>query len=290
MSVSDRELLHHLSRMPFLNTAELAMITGEAHVAVHRGLASLLSGGTVGRVSHGTAHLPSSGRYYLTAKGITEAAGMLGFDTASDYVRAYPVSREWLTLLNRRMDAVATIYLLVASPSPGADGLRTQVDFHPRGRFHATITRHDGLSFGLVRQGLALRRRSLYDRLRGIAAYGYRRRHQTGLELTSSVVALVPLASYLRNRPPKNWARATSLIHYSSLLILTHYRVVGAVDRVGTDVLPLGGEGAHKGRPYGQQVPWWRVGGQLFRAFPQGWGGRPPGTPVRETDAVPVGT
>ena len=94
---------------------------------------------------------------------------MLGFDTASDYVRAYPVSREWLTLLNRRMDAVATIYLLVASPSPGADGLRTQVDFHPRGRFHATITRHDGLSFGLVRQGLALRCRSLYDRLRGIA-------------------------------------------------------------------------------------------------------------------------
>ena len=107
---------------------------------------------------------------------------MLGLDTASDYVRAYPVSREWLTLLNRRMDAVATIYLLVTSPSPGADGLRTQVDFHPRGRFHATISRHDGLSFGLVRQGLALRRRSLYDRLRGIAASGYRRRHLRGLE------------------------------------------------------------------------------------------------------------
>ena len=95
---------------------------------------------------------------------------MLGFDTASDYVRAYPVSREWLTLLNRRMDAVATIYLLVASPSPGADGLRTQVDFPPQ----RPVPRHHhaargGLSFGLVRQGLALRRRSLYDRLRGIA-------------------------------------------------------------------------------------------------------------------------
>ena len=62
MSVSDRELLHHLSRMPFLDTAELAMITGEAHVAIHRGLASLLSGGTVGRVSHGTAHLPPTCR------------------------------------------------------------------------------------------------------------------------------------------------------------------------------------------------------------------------------------
>ena len=45
MSVSDQELLHHLSRMPFVDTAELAMILGEAHVAIHRGLAGLLSDG-----------------------------------------------------------------------------------------------------------------------------------------------------------------------------------------------------------------------------------------------------
>ena len=69
MSISDQELLDHLSRMPFVDTAELAMITGEAHVAIHRGLAGLLSGGVVGRVSHGTAHLSSSRRYYLTAEG-----------------------------------------------------------------------------------------------------------------------------------------------------------------------------------------------------------------------------
>ncbi len=46
------------------------MITGEAHVAIHRGLTGLLSEGIAGRVSHGTAHLPSSRRYYLTAKGV----------------------------------------------------------------------------------------------------------------------------------------------------------------------------------------------------------------------------
>ena len=61
MSVSDQELLHHLSRMPFVDTAELAMILGEAHVTVHRGLTSLLPESIVGRVSHGTSHLPSSG-------------------------------------------------------------------------------------------------------------------------------------------------------------------------------------------------------------------------------------
>ena len=74
------------------------------------------------------------------------------------------------------MDAVASVYRLAASMSPGIDGLRSRVEFHRRGRFDATITLHDGRSFGVVRQGQALRRRSLYDRLRAIAEYDYSRR------------------------------------------------------------------------------------------------------------------
>ena len=97
------------------------------------------------------------------------------------------MSREWLALLIRRMDAVAAVYRLAASMSPGIDGLRSHVEFHRRGRFDATITLHDGRSFGLVRQGLALRRRSLYDRLRAIAEYDYTRRSGTVLILTPSV-------------------------------------------------------------------------------------------------------
>ncbi len=89
------------------------------------------------------------------------------------------MSKEWLTLLIRRMDAVAAVYRLAASPSPGIDGLRSRVEFHRRGRFDASITRHDGRSFGVVRPGPALRRRSLYDRLRAIAEYEYWRRHLT---------------------------------------------------------------------------------------------------------------
>ena len=147
----------------------------------------LLADGIAGRVSHGTTHLPSSRRYYLTARGIGEAAGILDFATPSDFVRAYPVSREWLALLIRRMDAVAAVYRLAATLSPGVDGLRSHVEFHRRGRFDATITLHDGRSFGVVRQGLALRRRSLYDRLRAIAQYDYRRRPDIVLILTPSV-------------------------------------------------------------------------------------------------------
>ena len=187
MALSDRQLLDALSRTPFIDSAELAGILGEPHATVHRNLTDLLADGIVGRASHGTAHLPSSQRYHLTARGIREAAWVLGFGTPSDFVRAYPMSREWLMLLIRRMDAVASVYRLAASMSHGIDGLRSRVEFHRRGRFDATITLHDGRSFGVVRQGLALRRRSLYDRLRAIAEYDYTRRPSAVLVLVRSV-------------------------------------------------------------------------------------------------------
>ena len=131
ISTGGRQLLDALSRMSFIDSAELAGILGEPHTTVHRALTRLLAKGIVGRVSHGTAHLPSSQRYYLTANGIREAAQVLDFDTPSDFVRAYPVSREWLALLIRRMDAVAAIYRLAASLSPGVDGLRSHVELPP---------------------------------------------------------------------------------------------------------------------------------------------------------------
>ena len=150
MAISDRQLLDSISRTPFVDSAELALILGEPHATVHRALADLLADGIVGRVSHGTTHLPSGQRYYLTANGVRQAAEVLGFATPSEFVRAYPVSREWLTLLIRRMDAVAAVYRIAALMSPGVDGLRSHVAFHRRGRFDATITLHDGRSFGLV--------------------------------------------------------------------------------------------------------------------------------------------
>ena len=108
MAISERQLLDALSRTPFVDSTELAGILGEAHATVHRALTDLLADGIVGRVSHGTAHLPSSQRYHLTTSGVGEAALVLGSETPSDFVRAYPESREWLTLIIRRMDAVAS--------------------------------------------------------------------------------------------------------------------------------------------------------------------------------------
>ena len=58
MAPSDRKLLDSLSRMPFVESAELAGILGEPHATVHRALAEPHADGIVGRASHGTAHLP----------------------------------------------------------------------------------------------------------------------------------------------------------------------------------------------------------------------------------------
>ena len=57
--------------------------------------------------------------------------------------------------------------------SPGTDGLRSCVGLQRKDWFAATITLHDGRDSGVVRQGLALRRRSLYDQLWAIATCDY---------------------------------------------------------------------------------------------------------------------
>ena len=43
MALSDRQLLDALSRTPFVDSTELALILGEPHATVHRTLADLLA-------------------------------------------------------------------------------------------------------------------------------------------------------------------------------------------------------------------------------------------------------
>ncbi len=186
MRLTERQLLDALARMPFADTLEIAVTLGEAYSTVHRVLTGLLADGIAARVNHGTVHLPTSGRWFLTSEGIGEAAAALGYGTASEFVRAYPVSQQWLTLLLRRMDAVASVYRLAMALSPGYHSLRSSVEFHRRGRSDATITLDDGRTFGVVRQGLGLRRRSLYERLRAIAEWDPSRRPGTVLVLVQS--------------------------------------------------------------------------------------------------------
>ena len=65
-SADGRQLLGALSQMPFIDSAELAGVLGEPRTTVYRALTRLMTHGIAGRISHGTAYLPSSQRYYLT--------------------------------------------------------------------------------------------------------------------------------------------------------------------------------------------------------------------------------
>ena len=112
------------------------------------GLVLAQKGGETPKQGDGACSSPSLAGPAASAK----PPGILGFATPSDFVRAYPVSREWLALLIRRMDAVAAVYRLASSLSPGTGSLRSHVEFHRRGRFDATITPHDGRRFGVVRR------------------------------------------------------------------------------------------------------------------------------------------
>ena len=121
MAISHERILDSLARLPFVDAGELALILGEPLATGHRALTDQLKDGLAQRVNHGTACLPSRHRYCLTGQGVAAAADALGLDAPSDFVRAYPVSRQWLTLLLRRMDAVASVYRLAATLSPGVD-------------------------------------------------------------------------------------------------------------------------------------------------------------------------
>ena len=185
MALTDRQLLDALSRMPFIDSVELALILEEPHSTVHRHLTDLFADGIASRVSHRTSHLPSSQRYHLTAHGIGETAWTLGFDTPSDFVRAYPMSREWLMLFVRRMDAMVSVYRLPPCPRHRRAAVPRGVpppgpvrrDHHP--------PRQPRLRRSTPGTGPAAA--PLYDRLRAIAEYDYSHRPDTLLILVPSV-------------------------------------------------------------------------------------------------------
>ena len=187
-ALADRQLLDSLSRIA-------VHLLGGAGRRPRRGprdgpprpMTGLLADGIVGRVSHGTAHLPSSQRYYLTAKDIRETAGILGFESPSDFVRAYS-----------GVQGVAD----AAHPPDGRGGRRLPsrrltVPRHPippfarGGSTAGAASTPPSPSTKAAASAWSARarpwRRSLYDRLRAIAEYDYTRRPDTILMLTPSV-------------------------------------------------------------------------------------------------------
>ena len=97
------------------------------------------------------------------------------------------------------------------------------------------ITLHNGRSFGVVRQGLALRRRSLYDRLRAIAEYHYSRRPSVVLVLVPSPWEQRLTDEFCLNANLRDYfvalERRETLEEWESLIWISSNWVVGRIYR-----------------------------------------------------------
>ena len=168
------DLFEPLSDYPLVDGLTLARITRPSPTAVAAALKEMGKAGLVAHVRHATVHLPAVYRYYLTAPGIAEASAALGYSSVSTYRRSHRMSREWLRIIIGRMDAVASVYAVAGALATGADQSGARVSFHRKGGVEATISlAPDGPTFDVVRQGRALRRQSLRDRLSRIWQYGH---------------------------------------------------------------------------------------------------------------------
>ena len=148
MPLSDRRLLDSLSRMSFIDTAELA---GYPRRGPRNGPPS--------------PDRPTSRRHRREGESRhrpTPFEPEIRPDGQWHRRRCrVPRIRDAFELRARLpcVQRVAAVYRLASSLPPGTGSRRSHVEFHRRGRFDATITLHAG--------------RSLYDRLRAIAGYDY---------------------------------------------------------------------------------------------------------------------
>ena len=89
----DLQTLECLASMPFIDTAELAGILGDAHSTIHRALTGLLAEGIVGRASHGTApptvepEILPDGQRYQKGGGTARLRDALGLRAGLPHVQ-----------------------------------------------------------------------------------------------------------------------------------------------------------------------------------------------------------
>ena len=124
-------------------------------------------------------------RYFPTEKGIT--AGGAALSGRTDFLRDFPVSRQWFWLLADRLDAIAVLYCvaaLVVDADPYHKPMR--VDHYRQGPYDVLLTLSGGRSLGLIRQGPMLPTSNLRYRLRSVEQMDYDEKPLVTLVLTYS--------------------------------------------------------------------------------------------------------
>ena len=116
LSEGEFQLLLWLGSMPLLSPPELITLADWSRATLYRAVNRLDRRGLVSSLYTSTPGMNPARRLYLTPSGIDALASGLDVSTAA-VMAGHPVSGHWLRLLLSRLDAVASIYRLMAQVS-----------------------------------------------------------------------------------------------------------------------------------------------------------------------------
>lgn len=171
ISFSTDETLAALDQMPFLDSIELAAITGLPDRTAREALRRLEEHGCVGMVRHARPDGFRVRRWYLTPRGIAELARSR---LASEGPEALIVANDLLSAqgrryLLRRMDAAAVLYRVawdLASSLGDGEGLQFNWRWERQGALDAVFQLTDGRTAAISRIGSTHTGEAVGSRLR----------------------------------------------------------------------------------------------------------------------------
>ena len=162
-----------LAQMPFLDSAELAAITGLPDRTAREAVKRLDGHGLIGSVSYTGFDGIRVRRWYLKLEGIEELArSRLGGETAYDLIANNDMlSAQGREYLLQRLDAVGVIYRVaqaVASTVEDVQGLRFKWRWETQGVLDAVLQLPDGRTVAISRIGSTHTGKAIRDRLMSI--------------------------------------------------------------------------------------------------------------------------
>ena len=159
----ERQALHTLAAMPFLDYLELAAVSGMAESTARHVLGRLRRDGLADSIRHSSPLTATTRRWFVTVDGLRSLASENGTGIER-LLRTRPVSAHWRRLLLARLDAVAVVYRLASAAADAVGPSRFR--WYRAAPLDAAMTLPDGRTVGVIRQGPTSDRTSISDRIR----------------------------------------------------------------------------------------------------------------------------
>ena len=171
ISFSADETLAALAQMPFLDSIELAAVTGLPERTAREALRRLDVHGCVGMVRHARPDGFRVRPWYLTPRGIAELARsrVAGEDPEALIASNDLLSAQGRRYLLRRLDAAAVLYRVaqdMTSAPGGGEGLRFTWRWERQGALDAALQLPDGRTAAMSRIGSTHTGEAVFGRLR----------------------------------------------------------------------------------------------------------------------------